>query len=286
MWKKYKHDIRSIVMVSFGAFLSACAINMFVHNANLVPSGFSGLSLLISRVLNQFLGINIPFSYIYYLLNLPATILVYKYVGKKFTRYSILNIVLFGIFTQLIPNIKITDDIILLCIFGGTINAFGSLLALEGNASAGGTDFIAIYAANKYQKSTWNYVLIFNAVVILISGLIFDVDAALYSIVYQFTSTMLINMYHSRYKVVTLNIVTEYPEAVSEAILAVTRHGITRLDGMGVYKHENRSLLYLVCGEFEVKAIVHAIKKADSKSFINEYKSRRVIGNYYLKPLE
>ena len=284
--KKFQAEIKTILMVSLGALFSAIAINMFVYHGNLVPSGFSGVATLSSRFLKQFLNINIPFFYIYYALNLPATILVYKYVGKKFTRYSILNIVLFGLFTQILPHFKITDELLLIVILGGAINGLGALLALEANASGGGTDFIAIYAANKYQKSTWNYVLLFNGLLILISAFIFDVDAALYSIIYQFTTTILINSYHSRYKLATLHIFTDYPSEVATAILKVARHGITRLDGTGMYQNKAKSMLYLVCSDFEVKIIVKAIREVDPHAFINEFKSRRVIGTYFLKPLE
>ena len=284
--KKFLAEIKTIMMVSLAALFSATAINMFVYHANLVPSGFSGVSMLTSRFAYEYFNINIPFFYIYYALNIPATFLVYKYVGKKFTRYSVLNIILFGIFTLIVPHYKLTDDLILLVLFGGVISGIGALLALEANASGGGTDFIAIYAANKYQKSTWNYVLVFNGFLILTSAFIFDIDAALYSIIYQFTATFLINSYHSRYKLATLHIFTDIPHEVATGILKVARHGITKLDGTGMYQNKPKAMLYLVCSDFEVKLIVKEIRKIDPKAFINEFKSRRVIGTYFLKPLE
>ncbi len=284
--KKFPRDFKTALIVIIGSFLSASALNMFVYHANLIPAGFSGISLLTSRALKEFYQIDIPFMLLYYLLNIPVTILVFKYVGKRFTYFSLLNVVCFGLFSQILPHFRLTDDLMLLSIFGGVLNGVGALIVLEGNASGGGTDFIAIYTANRYQKATWSYVLAFNAVLILLSALIFDVNAALYSIIYQFTSTMIVNSYHSRYKLATLHIFTEQPEVVAKRILEVAKHGITRLDGTGMYQNKAKSMLYLVCSDFEVKLIVKAIREVDPKAFINEFKSRRVIGTYFLKPLE
>lgn len=284
--KKFPRDLKTALIVIIGSFLSASALNMFVYHANLIPAGFSGISLLTSRALKEFYQIDIPFMLLYYLLNIPVTILVFKYVGKRFTYFSLLNVVCFGLFSQILPHFRLTDDLMLLSIFGGVLNGVGALIVLEGNASGGGTDFIAIYTANRYQKATWSYVLAFNAVLILLSALIFDVNAALYSIIYQFTSTMIVNSYHSRYKLATLHIFTEQPEVVAKRILEVAKHGITRLDGTGMYQNKAKSMLYLVCSDFEVKLIVKAIREVDPKAFINEFKSRRVIGTYFLKPLE
>ena len=59
--------------------------------------------------------------------------------------------------------------------FGGILNGLGLSLILNNNASSGGTDFIAMSLSNKYKVSTFNYMLLFSAVIILISGRLLDV---------------------------------------------------------------------------------------------------------------
>lgn len=286
MKQTYLKDLRRLALVSLGAFSSALSIKIFASAHGLLSGGFTGVSILLSRVFSDFLGIQISFGIIYMTLNIFPTLLVFRYVGKKFTIFSLVNVVLVSLFSDLIPVFYVTDDMLLVCVFGGMLAGAGSLLALRANASGGGTDFIAIFFSNKYNKPFWNYVLIFNACILSISGLIYGLELSLYSIIYQFTSTQLVNVFHNRYKLVTLSIITEVPEEVSQAILAESRHGITRFDGVGMYSKTPKTMLYMVVNAFEVEKIVHIIKHVDQKVFINESKSRRVVGNFHQQPFD
>lgn len=90
--------------------------------------------------------------------------------------------------------VPITGDILLISVFGGIINGLGMSLVLNSRACGGGTDFIAMSLSAKYKVSTFNYMLC-SAVIILISGTIFGMDKALYSIIFQFCNTQVINTF-------------------------------------------------------------------------------------------
>lgn len=279
--------MKRFLLVVLGSCFSAIALKIFVQANGLLSGGFSGVSILLTRILADN-GVNISFGIIYLLLNIPVTVMVFRYVGRKFTLFSLLNILLVSTLTDLIPipEFILTDDVLLLAIFGGIISGIGSLLALSANASGGGTDFLAIFFANRYNKPMWNYVLIFNGCVLLVSGLLYNMENAMYSIIYQFSSTQLINAFHTRYKLITLHIITSQPEEVAKAILSHTRHGITRLDGVGVYTGDNRSLLYMVLNAFEVDKVVKVIQSVDSQVFINQSQSSGIVGNYHQQPYD
>ena len=100
-------------------------------------------------------------------LHIGPTILVYKYVGHRFTIFSIIQYVLVSIFTEVLPSFPLTHDMLLIAVFGGILGGIGISIALKQNASSGGTDFIAIYFANKFNISTWNYVMIANMGILL-----------------------------------------------------------------------------------------------------------------------
>lgn len=68
-------------------------------------------------------------------------------------------IVVSGILTDMVPAWPVTEDILLIAIFGGLINALAISLCLFANATSGGTDFIAIFLSEKYSIDSWNYVL-------------------------------------------------------------------------------------------------------------------------------
>lgn len=107
----------------------------------------------------------------------------YRLVGKKFTILSCICLLTVSILVDELPVVPITGDILLISVFGGIINGLGMSLVLNSRACGGGTDFIAMSLSAKYKVSTFNYMLLFSAVIILISGTIFGMDKALYSII-------------------------------------------------------------------------------------------------------
>ena len=112
-----------------------------------------------------------------------------KFIGKKFTISSVCVIVLSGLLTDIIPSQPITYDTLLISIFGGMINGLVISICLMMNATTGGTDFIAIYLSEKKEIDSWNVVLGINVVILAAAGVLFGWDKALYSIIFQYTST-------------------------------------------------------------------------------------------------
>lgn len=275
-----------IIGTIVGAIFSAIAVKSFVQAADLIPAGVGGVSVLFIKEIHRLFNISINYSMLYLGLNVLVLLFVYKKLGKKFIILSFIHVFLTSVFIELIPQIRFSYDPILLAIFGGVVNGIGSSLALRVNGSAGGTDFIAIYFSIVKNKPMWDKIFMFNMLVLVYSGWQYNWELALYSILYQFASTQIVNTYHNRYKLSSLRIVTSYPEEVSQSILACTRHGITKLDGLGVYHKQYKSMLYMVANEFETKTIVAAVKEADSKAFIEIAPVTRIEGNYRQKPLD
>lgn len=286
MNQQQKKDIQTTLMVILSALVYAFSIKVFVRAGALFPGGFTGISLLFTRYMLDFQGIDIPFGVVYALLNIIPTLLVYKYVGRRFALFSVLQYALVSLFTILLPTITLTADIILIAVFGGIIGGFGISLALNANASTGGTDFIAIYASNKTRTETWSYIMYGNMVVILLAGFLFGWEKALYSIVYQFCSTYIVSQRHMRFKLRALNLITAFPDEVCASIYKISRHGITRIWGEGGYSRQSKCMLYMVVNAFEVDEVVEAAKRVDPKVFISISSTERVIGNYYQKPLD
>jgi uncharacterized membrane-anchored protein YitT (DUF2179 family) len=279
-------DLKTLSVVILSALLYALSLKMFIQAGGLYPGGFSGISVLSTRLIFKYTGISVPFALFYISLNIVPTILVFKYVGKRFTIFSVVQYSLVSLFTLLIPDINVTGDIILISVFGGILAGFATSLSLAVNASGGGTDFLAIYAANKFKREPWSAVMAGNVVILGIAGLFFGWDKALYSIIYQFVYSQVVSARHLRYKHVTLIIITQKPDEMMTRIFATLRHGITKLWGEGGYSHTPRSVLYMVINEFEVDEVVEACKAVDPQVFISINKTERVIGNYYQKPLE
>lgn len=280
------NDIKILFLIVISAFIYSCGMNVFVKSGNLFPGGFAGISRLVSAVLLEFSNINISFSVIYMVLNVVTSIFVFKKIGKKFMFFSILHYILVSLFTSILPTRMITEDLLLISVFGGLINGFAISIALRNNASSGGMDFIAIYFSTRFNVSTWNYVFILNAVVLTIAGLLFGWDKALYSIIFQFVSTQVVNTMHNRYKSTQLDIITNMPDEICDAVFHTCRHGITKIKCTGGFTNKEHWLLLIAVNTYQLKDVVDSIRKVDPHAFITLRNVDRVLGNYYQKPLE
>lgn len=278
-----KVEVKRYGCAVIAAVIFAVNIKTFVKAGGLYPGGFNGLTLLIQGIFREFAGMEIPYTLINVALNAIPVLIGLKYIGIKFTLSSCVVIVLSSILTDLIPSQPITYDPLLISIFGGLINGFVISLCLIGNTSSGGTDFIAIYFSEKNGQDIWNYILCGNAVILVAAGLLFGWDKALYSIIFQFTSTQMVQMLHQRYKKHTLFIITRHPDEVYEEISKLSHHSATRLDGTGCYSGDNTAMIYSVVSREEAKLLVKKVAEVDPQAFVNIIKTDFINGRFYYK---
>lgn len=279
-------DIKRVIRIIIASLIIAANIKIFVNAGSLFPGGFTGLSILIQRSFDKFLGIKIPYSPVNIILNAIPAWFCFKAIGKKFTGFSCLCIVLTSIFTDIIPALPITYDVLLISIFGGIVMGAGISICLSAEATSGGTDFIAMYISQKYGKDAFSYIFAGNMVLLAIAGFLFGWDAALYSIIFQFSSTQVIHMLNKRYQKNTLLIVTSKPEEVEDAIYAITHHGATRIEAKGAYTNIERPLVYSIVSSENVKKVMTVIRKIDEDAFVNVIKTDDVEGNFYIPPMD
>lgn len=277
-------EIGRILLVVIGAVIMAVNINTFVHTAGLFPGGFTGVTLLAQKIFSKYLNINIPFSLFYLTLNLLPAAVCYKSVGKKFTIYSCIMVVLSGVLTDVIPGLVVTNDVLLCSVFGGIVNGCAISLCLFAGATSGGTDFIAIYASEKTGKNAWNYIFAGNCLVLVVAGLLFGWDKALYSIFFQFVSTQVLNALYKRYGKTTLLIITDEVEEVYLLIKKMTNHDATVFTGVGCYKNAERKMLYAVVSAEEATKLCQQIYKIDKTAFINLLTTKDLYGKFFRRP--
>lgn len=178
-------------------------LQSFINPANLLSAGFTGLAILLDRIAQLYGGM-FPTSIGILVLNIPVALACYRSVGKRFTIYSTLQFCLTSFLLSAVQFEPILDDIILNVAFGGFLNGLAITLALKANGSTGGTDFIAMYVSNRIHKSIWNYVFVFNVLILIVFGAMFGWEHAAYSIVFQFISTQTISTFHHRYEQITI----------------------------------------------------------------------------------
>lgn len=275
-----------IIAVTFASFLMAVNINTFVHTGGLLPGGASGLTLLLQEAAGTYLGIKLPYTLINTIINAVPVYIGYRYIGKKFTLLSCYVIVLTSVLADILPSYSVTQDTLLISIFGGLINGFAISLCLLMDATSGGTDFIAIYLSEKRGIDSFSIPLVINACILIAAGLLFNWDKALYSILFQFASTSAVRVIYRKYQQATFFIVTNKPKEICEAISRISNHGATVLEGEGSYEHCERNVVYSVVSGAESGRVIRAVKDADGEAFVNVLKTERVIGRFYQRPTD
>lgn len=290
MLAKYKNNtmvrrIITILAVTVSAMLQTFVIQSFIRPSNMLSSGFTGVAILVEKITSLY-GFSFSTSLGMLVLNIPVAILCSRSISMRFTFYSMMQVFLASFFLKICHFQPIFDDLMLNVIFGGFLYGLAIAIALRGNASTGGTDFIALYVSNKTGRSIWEYVFAGNVVILCIFGYMFGWQYAGYSILFQFVSTKAISAFHHRYERVTLQITTSDAESVIKAYVAQYRHGISCVDAVGGYSHKKMYLLHTVVSSYEVSDIVALMRAQDPRVIVNMVKTENFFGGFYQAPIE
>lgn len=281
-----KKDGKRILMLCAASLLMAVNIKTFVRTADLFPGGAAGLTILLQRIGETYFGVLIPYTVVNLLLNAVPVYIGYRFIGKKFTLYSCLMIVLTSVLTDIIPAYVITYDVLLLSVFGGIINGAVVSMCLLADATSGGTDFIAIFLSDRKGVDSFNVILGVNVVILSVAGILFGWEKALYSIIFQYASTQILHMLYRKYQQATLFVVTNKAKEVCQVIFKISNHGATVMDSEGSYEGQARQMVYSVVSSAESKQVVEAVRKTDPGAFVNVVRTEQLQGKFYHKPQE
>lgn len=274
----------TLLAVAASAVLQTYVIQTFIRPAGLLSGGFTGIAILMDKIASLY-GKSFSTSLGMLVLNIPVAVLCSRSISVRFTFYSLVQVFLASFLLKVCHFTPIFDDLMLNVIFGGFLYGLSIAIALKGNASTGGTDFIALYVSNKTGHSIWQYVFAGNVVVLCLYGFLFGWQYAGYSILFQFVSTRTISTFHHRYERVTLQITTKNAEDVIKAYVSHYHHGISCVDAIGGYSGEKMYLLHTVVSSYEVGEIVGLMRTQDPKIIVNMIKTENFYGKFYQEPL-
>ncbi|PLS15496.1 hypothetical protein CVD28_22545 [Bacillus sp. M6-12] len=274
----YLAEAKKVTIVILGAFLNAISINLFLIPANVYASGFTGTAQLISRIMESYAPFSISTGILLLILNVPVTIIAWLKVGKSFTFYSFLSVLLSSVFLEIIPVTRVSPDILLNSVFGGVIGAIGVGMTLKYGASTGGMDIIAMLLSRMKDRPIGTYFFLLNSVIILTAGFVFGWEKALYTLVTLYVSTRVVDAIHTRHEKLTAMIITSKGEEMKKAIHSRLVRGITRITAKGGYSNETRDMMMIVITRYELYDLERIIKDVDPKAFTNVIETTAVFG--------
>ncbi|WP_227936782.1 YitT family protein [Alkalihalobacillus deserti] len=272
MKQKTIEQTQKIIAVVVGAFFLAAGLNFFLIPANVFASGFTGVAQIIATVVPLSTGV------LLFILNVPVAILGWMKIGKSFTIYSFLNVALTTFFLELLPVWKFSPDILLNAVFGGVILAIGAGIPLKWGSSSGGLDIIALILSRVSDRPVGIYFLGLNSVIVITSGLLFDPEKALYTLVTLYVTSRVIDAIYTRHVKLTAMIVTKNANRLREAIHERVTRGITRIPAKGGYTSESQEVLMIVITRYELYELKRVIQDVDPKAFTNIVETAGIFG--------
>lgn len=260
------------LMVIAGSLIVAFAFNFFLVPYGILSSGISGIAILI--------GLITPFDigFMNLLLNLPLIILGYYKLGKLITVNTLVCVMSLSIFLYLMPVVTLADNILLSTIFGGVISGIGVGLILKNSGTSGGLDIIAIILSRTSNVSIGLLLTSMNGIIVLISGVAFDWNIALYTLLSIYLTGKTIDKIHINHIKLTMQIVTSKGELIREDLLKSIYRGITITEGYGGYTQKKKYILMMVVTRYEVLQIKKIVRHYDETAFINIFESVEVDG--------
>ncbi len=282
---KHKQQIKTAknyIQLVLGALATALALNLFLTQNNLAPGGASGLGTVL------FKSLGIPVSVTVLLVNILLLIAGYKFLGKSVLYKTVLATILMSVFIEVFSHIDVLSrDLILSAVVGGALMGLGTGLTVVSGGSTGGTDLAAILLSKIFHGvSIAKLILIVDAFVIILSGVVFkNYEIMLYSALALFIASKVAdNLIEGVNFAVMIYIVSNKGEQIAKEIIISLRHGVTSIDGKGMYTNTSYPVLMCVVRKNEFVRLKRIVKSIDENAFIILTDARSVFGkgfNYY-----
>ena len=264
-------------LITLGIIIQAIGVNGLLRQANLLSGGVAGLSTAINYLSN----INVGF--ITFLINVPIFILGFIFLEKDFLITSLINMVLFSVIlgiTQDVGTYIKIDDIFLQSVYGGILCGIGNGLVFRTKSSLGGTDIIGAILKIKRNIQIKNTCFAINIVIVSISGILFGVNLALYTLVSMFLNAQVMNYIKDALNdEKAVMVFSNNIDPIAEDIMQNLVRGVTFLQAEGAYTHTKKKVIYCIVLSKEIPKIKEIALKYDEKAFIsvndiNEVKGR------------
>lgn len=271
------------IQVIFGSILLAITLNTMVIPLGLYNGGFFGIAQLINALFNHLFNVNYNNSgIISFLLNLPLFILAYRTLSKPFLYKSILSVAVTTITVMIIPvqPLLTFDSILTTIIISGILCGVSIGFVLRAAGSTGGSDILGVYLAKKIPGFTVGRIsLIINALIYTTCLIVFDVNTAIYSIIYTLISVPVLDHIHTQNINSTVYIISG-SKYIGNAVNEEMSRGATIIKGMGSFTKADKYLYITVISKYEVPILRKVVQSVDKNAFIIINNGLEVYGNF------
>lgn len=273
--------------IFLGSLIIAAGIYYFWAPAQLAAGGISGLAIVVQNFLTK-----VPISLIILCLDGIMFTIGFIVLGKNFGIRSIsssLSIVIATrIYETITPSIMpLSQDNLVILIFGVLCIAFGQAIVFSQGASSGGTDIIAKIISKYTSLNIGISLLIADTVVVVLATGTFGIEKGLYAALGVLGTGVLIDFFISGFDVEKYLMIIPsseaYCEMINRYILEDLERGATVYKAEGAYSKESKKVITTVVGRKEFILIKQQVQKIDVDAFMTVQNLHEVMGEGFRK---
>ncbi len=274
-----------------GELIAAFSLNYFIVPLGLYSGGSMGVCQLIRTLLQIWGGLSFGdydiAGILYFLSNIPILLYARGILGRKFVLKTVVCTIAFSLFYSVIPapSTMVVNDTLTACLLGGILTGVGSGLVLTCGGSGGGLDVIGLCLSKKGSRFTvGRFSMTFNAFLYALCLILFTPETAIYSVIYNFASAMVVDKAHQQNISVQALIFTRAGEReLGRVIMDELGRGVTWWEGVGAYTGENVHVLCVCLSKYEIEELFHTVHEMDPHAFITLQEGVRIYGNFQKK---
>jgi uncharacterized membrane-anchored protein YitT (DUF2179 family) len=265
---EYREAIADVILLSLGVLSAGFGLKGFLLPNNFIDGGATGLSLLISELMD------LNLSLVLILVNIPFIVLANNVVGRNFAIKTFVAIIALAICTALIPYPQITNDKLLVSVFGGFFLGTGIGLAVRSGAVIDGTEVLAIASSKKIGMTIGDIIMAINILIFSIAAWLLSVETALYAMLTYLSASKTVDFIIEGIEEYTgVTIISVKEDKIREMIVEKMGRGITvykgeRGFGKSGEKVYDMSILYTVITRLEISKLKLEIEKIDPNAFV------------------
>ena len=270
-YKKFKitvkHNIKDVFLILLGILSASFGFKAFLLTNHFIDGGATGISLLVASLTK------IPLYLLIICVNLPFVFLGYHVIGKQFavkTAFAIGGLSL-ALATLSFPNI--TDDNLLVAVFGGFFLGAGIGFAIRGGAVIDGTEVLAIYLSRKFGTTIGDVIIIINILIFGTAAYFLGIEVALYSMItYLAASKTLDFIVEGIEEYIGVTIVSSHYEEIREMIINTMGRGVTVYSGKKGFgkrgETKETDIVYTVITRLELNKLMTELDKISPSAFV------------------
>lgn len=257
-----------VFLITLGVLSAGFGLKGFLLPNKFIDGGAVGISLLISAVTK----ISLPLLLI--IVNTPFIILGFRLIGKIFAIKTAIAIAALALVVAVIPYTQITQDKLLIAIFGGFFLGLGIGLAVRGGGVIDGTEVLAIGLSKRLGMTVGDIILVINIIIFSAAAYVLSIESALYSMLTYLSASKTVDFVIEGIEEYTgVTIISVKSEAVRKMIIEDMRRGVTTFKGERGYGKRGHTegeikIIYTVITRLEVSKLNTEIEKIDPNAFV------------------